>query len=271
MDVVGTVHRSPAPAGVATVPLDLLAERSLEAALDSVRPQAILHSAAMANIDVCDREPGLATRVNTDASAALARLCARRGLRLVALSTDTVFPGTHALSREEDEPQPLMHYARTKLAGERAVLAEHDGAAVARIALVIGRGHGSRGTASETIAWALRAGRPIRLFTDQYRTPVDAESVAAAVSVLLTGAQRGVFHLGGQERISRYDLGLRVAAALGLPASPIEPALHAETPGLALRPLDASFDSTRARRELGFSPRPLDDAVRDGRPQPPML
>ena len=271
MDVVGAVHRSAAPDGVATTPLDLLDERSIEAALDAVRPQAVLHSAAMANIDLCDRDPELATRLNTDATAALARLCARRGVRLVALSTDTVFPGTHALSSEEDEPRPLMHYARTKLDGERAALAAHAGAVVARIALVAGRGHGPRGTASETIAWALRAGRAIRLFTDQYRTPVDAESVAAAVSVLLSGSQGGVFHLGGAERISRYDLGLRVAAALGLSTAPIEPARQADSPDLALRPLDASFDSSRARRELGFSPRPLDEAVRDGRPEPPML
>lgn len=271
MDVVAAVHRSRPPDGLATVALDLLDPRSMEAALDATQPRAVLHSAAMASIDLCDREPDLATRLNADAPAALARLCATRGLRLVALSTDTVFPGTHALSREDDEPRPLMHYARTKLAGERAALAEHAGAVVARIALVVGRGHGGRGTASETIAWALRAGRPVRLFTDQYRTPVDAESVAAAVSVLLAGSQAGVFHLGGAERISRYGLGLRVAAALGLPSGPIEPARQADSPGLALRPSDASFDSSRARRELGWMPRALDAAVRDGRPEPPML
>jgi dTDP-4-dehydrorhamnose reductase len=271
MDVAAAVHRSKPPEALATVALDLLDERAMEAVLDAVRPQAVLHSAAMANIDLCDREPDLATRLNADAPAALARLCARRGVRLVALSTDTVFPGTHALSREDDEPRPLMHYARTKLEGERAVLAEHPGAVVARIALVVGRGHGPRGTASETIAWALRAGRPLRLFTDQHRTPVDAESVAAALSVLLRGAQGGLFHLGGAERISRYDLGLRVAAALSLPTRTIEPARQADSPQLALRPLDASFDSSRARRELGWSPRALDDAVRDGRPEPPML
>jgi dTDP-4-dehydrorhamnose reductase len=271
MDVIAAVHRSNPPRGLATVPLDLLDPRGLEAALDAARPRAVLHSAAMANIDRCDAEPDLATRVNAEAPAALARLCARRGLRLVALSTDTVFPGTHALSREDDEPRPLMHYASTKLAGERAVLAEHGDAAVARIALVVGRGHGPRGTASEAIAWALRAGRPLRLFTDQYRTPVDPESLAAALATLLEGSQRGVFHLGGAERISRYELGLRVAAALGLSRAALEPARQADAPGLALRPLDASFDSGRARRELGWTPRPLDEALRDGRARPPML
>ncbi len=133
--------------------------------------------------------------------------------------------------------------------------------------LVVGRGHGPRGTASEAIAWALRAGRPLRLFADEYRTPVDPESVARAVSLLFRGKAAGRFHLGGAERVSRYELGLRVARGLGLPTHGIEAARQAEHVGPA-RPPDVSLDITRARRELGWAPRPLDEVLAEGRAEP---
>jgi dTDP-4-dehydrorhamnose reductase len=271
LDVVAGVHHAPAPEGLATVALDLLEEGSIEAALDGVRPRAVLHSAALADADRCQREPELAARVNTGAPAALARHCRRRGLRLVALSTDLVFPGTRALSGEGDAPGPLLHYARTKLDGERAVLAESPGAAVARVALVLGLGHGRRASASESIAWALRAGRRPRLYSDQFRSPVDAQSVAAASAALLRGTQSGLFHLGGPERVSRHELGLRVAAVLGLDASLIDEARQADDAPEVRRPLDVSLDSSRAQRELGYRPRALEEAIRDGRSEPPLL
>lgn len=271
MDVVAAVRRSAAPPGLETVAFDLLDPRSVKDALDSVRPDAVLHSAALADADRCHLDPDLAARLNTEAPAWLARLCARRGLRLVALSTDLVFPGTRAHSREDDQPGPILHYARTKLDGERAIMGEHPGAAVARVALVVGRGHGRRGTASESIAWALREGRGLRLFSDQYRTPVDADSVATAASALLAGDQAGIFHLGGPERVSRYELGMRTAAALGLDSALIEEARQADGAVGVPRPLDVSLDSSRARRELGFRPRGLDEAIRAGRPTVPLL
>lgn len=271
MDVTAAVRASPAAEGLPITRLDLLEPASLAAAFDTTKPDAVLHAAALADPDCCQREPDLAWRLNAEAPAALARLSARGGVRLVALSTDLVFRGDRPFSSEADEPVPVLHYARTKLEGERSLLAEDPRAAVARVALVVGRGHGARGTASETIAWALRARRRLRLFTDQLRTPVDPESVAAAVAVLLRGTQAGLFHLGGPERISRHELGLRVAVALGLDRSLIDASRQAEMKDAAPRPLDVSLDSSRARRELGFAPRPLDAALRDGRPSPPGL
>lgn len=270
MDVVAAVHHAAGPPGLPTVPLDLLDPASTKAALDTVRPDAVLHSAALADPDRCHREPELAERINTDAPAWLARLCARRGLRLVALSTDLVFPGTRAYAADGEEPRPILIYGRTKLEGERAVLREHPGAAVARVALVVGRGHG-RATASESIAWALQAGRALRLFSDQFRTPVDPMSVAAAAAVLLREGHSGLFHLGGPERVSRHQLGMRVAALLGLDAGLIREARQADEAVEVPRPLDVSLDSSRAARELGYRPRALDDAIRAGRPEPPLL
>jgi dTDP-4-dehydrorhamnose reductase len=263
-DVVAARHLEPAPAGLAEVPFDLLSPPSMEGALEQARPEAVLHSAALADADRCEREPDLAERVNAFGSEALARLCGRRGIRLIAISTDLVFAGDRPFVKEDDPATATLVYSRTKRRGEEAVLA-HAGNAVLRVALVSGRGHGGRRSASEAIADALRSRRTVRLYTDQYRTPIDPESVADLVSRLLERGGSGRYHAGGPERLSRHALGMRVAALLGLATDRIEAVSQAEVAAGVPRPADCSLDSSRARRELGWTPRPLDDAVREGR------
>jgi dTDP-4-dehydrorhamnose reductase len=201
----------------------------------------------------------------------MARICARRGMALVCLSTDLVFGGDQAPYAETDAPDPLLTYGRTRLEGEQAVRAAHPLAVVARLSLVSGRGYGPRGTATEWIAWALAVGRPLRLYTDQHRTPIDTLSIADGVGLLLRKNARGLFHLGGPERISRHEMGRRVALALGLPTELIEPVAQAEHYTGAPRPADVSLDSGRARRELGFAPRAFAEAIAAGRPKPATL
>jgi len=261
-DVIAMRHAAPVPSGLDVVDGDLLDGQALERAFDVARPDAVLHSAAIADPDRCDREPELAHRLNVEASGEVARRCGRRGLRLVALSTDLVFDGERALSSEEVPPRPILLYGRTKLEAEGAVLAASPDAVILRVALVIGRGYGPRRTATEAVAATLAAGGRPRLFHDQYRTPIDPDSVADAVARVFARPVSGRFHVGGAERISRYELGRRVARVLGLPEE-LEPTDEASQ--AVRRPPDASLDSGRARRELGWEPRPLDDAIRDGR------
>jgi dTDP-4-dehydrorhamnose reductase len=260
-------HLGEVPAGAVSVRLDLTRELSLQAALDATRADAVVHCAALADADRCEREPALAARLNRDATAALAGQCQRRGLRLLALSTDLVFAGNRSFASEQDAAQPLSVYGRTKLAGEEAALAECPSATVLRLALVTGRGL-ARPTATESIAWALRAGRRLRLFTDQFRTPVDLESVAPAIARVLAGDWSGRYHLGGRERVSRHELGMRVARGLGLREDLIEAVTQAEAPLAAPRPTDVSLDSSRAARDWGWSCRSLGDAIAAGRPDP---
>jgi dTDP-4-dehydrorhamnose reductase len=267
-EVTAARHRAAPPAGLATVDLDLLDPDALDSALERTRPDAVVHCAAAGDVDRCEREPRPAERVNTEVAAEVARACQRRGLRLVALSTDLVFAGERAFMKEDDATGASIVYGRTKLAGENEALAEAPDAAVLRVALVAGRGHGAKGTSTESVAWALRAGRPVRLFTDQLRTPVDSYSVADAIGRALERPVSGRFHVGGPERLSRYELGRRVAHVLGLGEDGIAAVTSAEMPQVARRPADTSFDSSRARRELGWEARPLAEAIRDGRPAP---
>ena len=267
-DVAAAHRSSPPPPGPRPVLVELTDEPALARLLDTLRPDAVVHAAVLGRTDECEARPDDAERVNARLPGTIARLCRERACRLVALSTDLVFAGDRSAVSERDPPGPLSVYGRTKLAGEEAVLRELPAAAVARVALVLGRGHGRGLTSTESVCRALREGRPLRLFADEYRTPVDAESVAEAVARLLVRGGSGRFHLGGPERLSRYELGRRVARAFGLPESTLASARQADHAGPDRRPPDVSLDSTRARRELGWEPRPIDAAIREGRTSP---
>ena len=258
-------HRLP-PGGPKPLRVDLTGASDVERLLDEARPEAVVHAAVISRAADCEARPDEAERVNARLPGLVAEACASGGLRLVALSTDLVFAGDRSFVSEADPPAPLSHYGRTKRAAEQAVRAACPRAAVVRVALVVGRGHGPRATSSESVLQALRAGRRVKLFTDEYRTPLDPESVADALARLLQGTAAGLFHLGGPERVSRYELGLRVARAFDLPADGIVPALQSEHAGPDRRAPDVSLDSGRARRELGWQPRPLDTAILESRP-----
>jgi dTDP-4-dehydrorhamnose reductase len=265
---VAGVRRAPAPHAVPTLALDLSRPGSIEDALEAIGARAVVHCAALADADACQRDPDAARRANVTACERLARACAARDVGLVSVSTDLVFGGARPFWREDDEPRAESVYGRTKREGEQAILGLCPRSSIVRVALLIGRVHGRHPSASETIAWALREGRPVRLFTDQYRTPVDPESVAQAIAALLSRGVTGVFHLGGPERLSRYELGQRVAALHGLDPRRIEGVRQADLAFDAPRPSDASLDSSHARAVLAWEPRPIDEAVRSGRPRP---
>lgn len=265
LDVIAAHRGTLPPAGPRPVPAELKDDSALARLLDRLRPDAVVHAAALGRADACEAQPEEAEQVNARVPGTIARLCRERSVRLVALSTDLVFAGDRAFVGERDAPAPVSVYGRTKLAGEHAVLREWRAAAVARVALVLGRGHGPRRTSTESVLLAIDDGRPPRLFTDEYRTPIDPESVADAVERLLVRGGSGLYHLGGPERLSRFDLGLRVARAFGLAESAVTAARQADHAGPDRRAADVSLDSTRARRELGWEPRPIDAAILESR------
>jgi dTDP-4-dehydrorhamnose reductase len=267
-DVVAVRRRREPPPGLRAVAIELTEPTAPVDLLERERPDAVVHAAVLSRTDECEAQPDVAEAVNARLPGRLAAACRSRGVHLVGLSTDLVLGGKETLSDEQVVATPLSVYGRSKLAGEEALLARDPSAAVVRVPLVVGHGHGPRGTASETVAWALAAGRSVRLFADEFRTPVDARSVAKAVGLLLEKGGAGRFHLGGPERLSRLELGHRIARVLGLPAEPIEAGYQASYAGPDPRPADTSLDSARARRELGWAPRPLDEALRGTRLEP---
>lgn len=255
-EVVGTSRDGAgAPKGVLPERLELDDGGLAGAALvRRLRPEAVLHLAAMADADACARDPTLAQRVNAEATGALARAAAEVGARFVYTSTDLVFDGTRAPYGEDDPPAPLGPYMATKAAGERLTLEASPTALVARVALLYGLGRGRRGCFTDQLVARVRAGHDVRLFTDQHRTPLFVDDAAAFLALLLERGAAGRVHLAGPERVSRHEHGLAIARALGLDATRCVPTRMADLSGLSPRPADASLRIDRLVKLCGRAP-----------------
>jgi len=264
-EVTAAVHeRSFTAAGLATARLDLTDPASVRATVAAARPDLVIHSAAMADPDVCERDPERARRVNVEGTAALARAAAEAGARLFHISTDLVFDGAAPPYREEDAPKPLSLYGRTKAEAEAAALG-HPSALVLRVALVYGANPGGRPTFTDFLHGALSAGKRPRLFADQFRTPTFVEDVGdALLRLALTPPEgptrRGVLHLCGPERLSRLGFARLFCAAFGFDEALLEPISMSDLPSAAPRPADCSLDGARLRGLLGWKPRPAAEA-----------
>lgn len=255
-------------AGVALQPIDLTDLSAVERSFRDAAPAAVIHAAAMAGVADCARDPRRARRVNTEATATLARLCAAAGARLLLVSTDLVFDGEHAPYAEDAVPRPLSVYGRSKADAEAAVLAR-AGHAVARVSLLYGPSLGDRPGFFDLQLRALRGGDALSLFADEWRTPLDLPTAALALLRLVESDATGLFHIGGPERMSRLEMGHRLARALGADVGVFRPARRGDAPGEP-RPADTSLDTTRWRARFPDLPGPrLEEALRSFRPDGP--
>ncbi len=249
--VTGTYHRRfvnhPA---IATLPLDLTNTQQVEQCLDQDRPDIVLHLAALSNASYCEQHPAASHAVNFAATVNLARACAQRGIFLICASTDLVFDGTAAPYVETDSVSPISVYGQHKAEAEVVVLQDYPAAAIARLPLLYGTESWQPSFLSHWFE-QIRQGQTINAFTDEYRTAVDGWTAAQGLLLLLANEVSGVWHLGGRERLSRYDFAVRAAQAAGLPTDLIRPALQSDFNFAAARPPDVSLDSRKARA-LGY-------------------
>jgi dTDP-4-dehydrorhamnose reductase len=241
--------------GVPLEPVDLADAAVVAAAFRRARPDAVLHAAAVASIAECHRDPERARRVNVGGTGTLAELAAAAGARLVLVSTDLVFDGESPPYREGDPPAPLSAYGRSKAEAEAAALAAPR-AAVARVSLLFGRSLAGRPSFFDQQAEALCTGRPVTLFLDEWRTPLHLATAARALVALARSDFAGVLHVGGPERLSRLEMGQRLARSLGADPGVIVAARRADPPAAEPRPRDVSLDSSLWRRLFPALPWP---------------
>jgi dTDP-4-dehydrorhamnose reductase len=241
--------------GYALHPVDLVDLDAVKRAFAVAAPDAVIHTAALAKVADCHRDPAAAQRINTEATAHLAGLCRGAGVRLVHVSTDLVFDGTKGNYCEVDEASPLSVYGRSKLHAEQALLAMPR-VAVARVSLLYGPSLIGRKSFFDDQVSALRTAKPLKLFVDEWRTPLDLGTAAKGLIELAFSENTGVFHMGGPLRMSRYEMGCITAAFLGVEASASVAANQADVPAPEPRPRDVSLDSSKWRRAFPQVPWP---------------
>ncbi len=217
-----------------TIQADLLEPRTLERVLEQSRPDSVIHCAALADVDLCEREPDLAQAINADLPARMAEGCLRRRIRLVHISTDAVFDGSKTGHYTEIDPaNPSGIYARTKFDGEQAVMQINPLAIVARVNFY-GWSLGGKRSLAEFFVENLLQGNMVSGFTDVTFCPMLANHLGVLLLIMLKVDLHGLFHVVGPEAMTKYQFGVEIARQFGLDERRIQP-LSVDRSGLVAR------------------------------------
>lgn len=243
--------------------LDLAAPKRIDAVLNRLRPDIIVNAAAHTAVDRAESEPDLARSVNGIAPGILAEAARRMDALLVHYSTDYVFDGTKdAPYVENDIPNPLGIYGRTKLEGEQAIQASGCRHLILRTAWV----YASRGKNFLLTIRKLARERPeIRVVNDQFGAPTSAPAIAAATATMLESDSRsahvdyGVYHLTAAGRTSWQGFASLIAASAGPSAAVVIPIPASEYPTPARRPMNSCLDNTKLFKAFGIRMAPWED------------
>lgn len=234
--------------GLTRAEVDLTDTNAVRHLFSAVKPDLVIHCAALTNTLACEADPVKARRVNVEVTARLCELATHA--RLVFMSTDLVFDGRRGNYTETDPVNPLCVYARTKADAEQLVLANplH---LVVRTSLNAGVSPAGDRSFTEKMRLAWRRGETLRLFTDEFRCPIHASLTARAIWELVQKGATGLFHVAGNQKLSRWQLGTLVAASCPELNPRLEPASVNEWHGPARAP-DTSLDCTKAQGVLSF-------------------
>lgn len=241
------------------IELDITDSSAVSRVLNEVKPHVVLCLAASSKPNFCELNPEESKAINVDAVADLVEGANAIGAKLVFTSTDLVFDGTKGHYAEDDSPNPINVYGKHKLEAEGIVLASSSRNAVCRMPLMFGQTFGENVSFLQSVLSSLEEKKPLKLFTDEFRTPVDGLDAAKG---LLWASRRveGLVHLGGRTRVSRFDFGNLVCKISGHSNQLIEATKQADVAMPAKRSPDVSLNSNFAH-STGFRPASLEEQI----------
>jgi dTDP-4-dehydrorhamnose reductase len=190
--------------GLTRPDLDLTDRMNVERTWQSIKPNAVIHCAALSRTKDCEQDPEQARRINVEVTAHLAQLS--RDIPFIFLSSGEVFDGRTGWYGETDEPNPINVYGQTKLEAERAVL-QNPRHTVVRIVLTAGTSETGDRSFVEDMCRTAKAGKDVTLYADEFRCPLPAGVIARVIWELVDCEQPGLYHLGGSDRLSRWEIG----------------------------------------------------------------
>ncbi|XP_030010130.1 methionine adenosyltransferase 2 subunit beta isoform X1 [Sphaeramia orbicularis] len=265
--VIGTGYRRARPR---LLRCDLTDEDAVRGLVQEYKPDVIVHCAAERRPDVVERHTEAAINLNVHATGTLAKEAAASGAFFLYISTDYVFDGRNPPYGEDDSPNPLNVYGRSKLEGERETLRHCPGAVVLRVPVLFGEVESVTESAVTVLWLKVQEGVTESCTLDhcQQRFPTDARDVAVVCRKLCErGRQdssiRGVFHFSAKEQMTKYEMAVAIAQAFNLPSNHLIP-LTEQPAGSAVRPVNSQLNCSRLELlNLSIDPRPFTSAITD--------
>ncbi len=239
--------------GINTLSANLTEWNQLKQIFKEIQPTAVIHTAALSQPNFCQTHPQESHKINVTASKNIAELCADASIPCIFTSTDLVFDGKGAPYKETDPVNPVNLYGKQKVMAEEEMLKCYPMTAVCRMPLMFGATTPTATSFIQGFLKTLQQGKELNLFTDEFRTPVSGLTAAKGLLLVLNQQISGHIHLGGKERISRYEFGKLMVEVLQLSNAKIKPGRQQDVKMAAPRPSDVSLDSSVAF-ELGYKP-----------------
>lgn len=245
---------------------DLSNDKEVNGLIQKVKPDVVIHAAAMTNVDACELNPEECRKQNTDSVRyivqSLESIKNSHNPHFILLSTDFIFDGKHGPVDENEMPNPLSIYAQSKLDAEKFVQSSSLDWAIARTVLVYGiTDNMSR---SNIVLWVknnLEQNKEISVVTDQYRTPTLAEDLADGCLRIAKKRATGIYNISGKDFMNIYELARRVAKYFNLNENLIKPAKSEDIKQPAKRPPVTGFIIEKARKELGYEPHSFEEGI----------
>ena len=248
-------------ADIKLIKVNLTNFQELKQLFSDVKPAAVIHTAAQSQPDFCQTHPEESYEINVTASWNIAGLCADDYIPCVFTSTDLVFDGLNPPYRETDIVCPVNIYGEQKVMTEVGMLERYPMTAVCRMPLMFGRETPTAKSFIQPFIQTLKEGKELSLFIDEFRTPASGTTAAKGLLLALEKVN-GYIHLGGKERISRYDFVQLLVEVFKLSATGLKSCRQQDVKMAAPRPADVSLDSSKAFA-LGYQPLSLREELED--------
>lgn len=255
-------NRISAKEGYEYLSMDITNPEEVNRVFDLIKPDAVIHTAAMTNVDACETEKELCRTLNVDAVEYLVKASEKHNSHFIHLSTDFVFDGKNGPYKEDDEPNPLSFYGHSKLDAEEIVRAAKTKWTIARTIIIYGIVEDM--SRSNIVLWAksaLEKKQNLTIVNDQFRSPVLAEDLADGCIAIAQRQAEGIYHLGGQDLMSIVDLVRRVADYYNLDKSFIQEITTASLNQVAKRPSKTGFVIDKAIKDLDYSPHSFEEGI----------
>ncbi len=255
-------NRLPFTEGYEYHSMDITDQAQVQAVIAQVRPDAIIHGAAMTNVDQCEFEKDNCWAQNVKAVEYLVEACQQFDVFLCHVSTDFIFDGAAGPYTEEAAANPLSFYGWSKLAGEHIVQHSNIRWAIARTVLVYGIAYDMSRT--NIILWvkkSLEEGKVIKVVTDQWRTPTLAEDLATGCYLIANQAITGIFNISGKDFLTPYEMAIMTADYFKLDKSLITQADSTTFSQPAKRPARTGFVLDKAQSQLGYNPHSFEEGI----------
>jgi dTDP-4-dehydrorhamnose reductase len=256
------INRYPTDDGYEYAIMDITSFEQVQEVIKKYKPHCIINTAAMTNVDQCEEDMVGAENLNINAVSHLIDAANQVDAHFIQLSTDFIFDGKAGPYKEDDEPNPLSFYGKTKLEAEKIIRTKSNKWSIIRTILVYGIVHDM--SRSNIVLWAknaLEKGQPLKIVDDQFRSPTLAEDLAIGCQLVEQKEAEGIYNISGKDQMSIVSLVERVADYFQLDKSSIERVSSSTLNQPAKRPPITGFNLERSIKELGYNPHSFEEGI----------